>query len=144
MQQFTMMIVAVLIALCAGCGGSGGGGVTTPSAGGPHALGARGVPGGTVTVTSDGALTPGAATLFHITLGGGLTPTQVAAWIGTEPVDGAVGTAAVPTATGAGTYDVSLLMPATIPVGSHVWVRLVFTDGSVIETGADDFPLVRP
>ena len=143
MRTCTSLVVAVLVALCAGCGGSGGDdGVTAPPSG-PITLGSRGVPGGTVAVSSAGAITAGTVNTFRLVLDGGLVPTQVTAWIGSELQNGEVGTSAIPT-TNPGTYEINLLVPQAIPASSHVRVRLGFADGSVIETGADDFLLNRP
>ncbi len=144
---FRNSLVAALVAFTAGCGGTGGGsggttGVDVMPSGGATSLGSRGVPGGTVTVFSDRAIIAGAENTFHLVLSNGMIPTQVTAWIRTPTDDGA-GIPATPSQTGPGTYDINLMMPVTVVTGSHVWVRLTFADGSVIETGTEDFPLTR-
>lgn len=148
---FRHTLLAALISLSAGCGGGGdnaaggvdrGNGGTNPPPVAAKALGSRGVPGGTVAVSSAGAITPGAVCTFHLVIGGGLVPTQVRAWIGADDLPTGTGIQAVPTSTGTGAYDVSLPVPSSLAAGSHVWVRLAFADGSLIETGAEDFPLV--
>jgi hypothetical protein len=134
-------VFAGLLMLCAGCGTSGGTGDLTSLSGGPTTIGVRGVPGGTVSVSSDRAVVPGASNVFHVVLSNGMVPTQVRAWMAAAPPGDDPGFQATPAATGAGTYDVSLTVPSPLAVGSRVWVRLTFANGAVIETGSDDFPI---
>jgi hypothetical protein len=131
-------LIAAVAAVCAGCGGVSGGGVQVTHPGGQ--LGSRGVPGGTIAVSTAGAVVAGSPATFHVTCSG-LAPTGVSAWIETgEPVEGAEevpGSAATPA--GAEAYDVVLAVPS--PVAGHLRVRVACADGSVIETGSSDFPL---
>lgn len=138
---------AILLLACAGCGSSGGdaptggGGATPPPAGG-SSLGSRSVPGGTIAVAAAGAVQPGADNVFRITLGGGMpAPGEVRAWIGVGYDPAIAGIVATPVAGAPGAYDVALAVPAPLAAGVHVWVRLTFSDGSLIETGSEDFPL---
>lgn len=129
-------------AVLAGCGevtGGVGSGSDHPAVPGSE-LGSRGVPGGTIAVSTSGALVAGAPATFHVACTG-LAPTAVSAWIETsDPVEGAdpvAGTAATPA--GAEVYDVVLGMPS--PLAGRVRVRVACADGSVVETGSSDFAL---
>jgi hypothetical protein len=59
LQLTAVIIIAALHAGCAGHGGGDGGG---PSGGSQRNLGSRGVPGGDISVTSNGVIVPGAVT----------------------------------------------------------------------------------
>lgn len=155
----TRLVIAATILLgLAACGGGGatsgapvGGLAPAPAVATPvvvqpavatTSLGTRGVPGGAITVTQVGTAAPGAPAAFRLALGA-LAPARVLAWIGAEgDLISSPGVPAVPTAT-AGTWEVTLVLPAPLVAGSHVWVRLEFADGAVIETGADDFRLTK-
>lgn len=140
-----ILLIVALASIIAGCGGSGGGaGGATSTPGGSGVLGSRGVPGGTVTVEQESPGPAGAGSRFRLTLGSGLNPTQVTAWIGTADLPSDAGTQALPVADQAGAYEAAMAAPSPLPAGSHVWVRLSFADGSIIETGAEDFPLTTP
>ncbi|MBA3938094.1 MAG: hypothetical protein H0X38_11575 [Planctomycetes bacterium] len=144
------ILTALLLATLIGCGGPGAGGGATAGSGGTtpppsdhgQALGTRAVPGSTVTVASDGPLQAGAAARFHLSVSTPVpVPLEVRAWIGGAYDPAIVGIQATPVAIG--TYDVTVPIPSPIPIDSHVWVRMVFADGSVIETGREDFMLVQ-
>jgi hypothetical protein len=116
----TLIACSALITLTA-CGGGGGGDGPHPAAPG----GTRGVPGGTVSVAA------AADAKFRIT-------TDLAGVATVEAFSGNDYAAAVPlvvTADGPGAWTVQ---PGT---ASSLLVRLSLSDGSIIETGRDDFPL---
>jgi hypothetical protein len=142
-----LLIATTLLASLAGCGGSspsapGAAGGGNPPAPQGRSFGTRNVPGGTIAVSTAGPLQPGAANPFRLALSGGMpAPATVSAWIAAAYDAAAVGTLATPVAGAAGSYDVALALPAPLPAGSNVWVRLGFADGSLIETGGEDFPL---
>lgn len=144
MRIFHHVVVTIMLANLMGCSGSSAGGGTTPSTE-THGqvLGARGVPGGTVTVSRAGPLQHGAANVFQITLSSDMpVPAEVRAWIGIAYDSTAEGIVATPVANMTASYEVSVMVSSPVGVGSHVWVRLSFADGSVVETGSADFPLV--
>ncbi len=145
-----IIAIVVLVMSLAGCGdssapsaGSGqssGNGNGAPGPGTSQVLGTRGVPGGTITVSCDSALQPGANVVFHLALSAGMpAPSAVQAWIGVAYDPAATGVAATPAATGV--WDAAIVIPSSVTAGSHVWVRLTFADGSVVETGSEDFML---
>ena len=150
-KEFTMrihnLVAAILLVSVVGCGGSSGGstgagGVTAMPGVQGQMLGSRSVPGGTITVSTDGPVQPSAAKVFHLALSAGMpVPTGVRAWIGIAYDPMAEGIQATPVATVPGSYDVTVTVPSLVAAGSHVWVRLSFADGSVVETGSEDFPL---
>jgi hypothetical protein len=135
-----LVVVAIILILVA-CGGSSGDGDATATPG-LHDLGSRGVPGGTVAVAAAGPVQQGMATIFRLALSPGMpTPTAVRAWIGVAYDPTADGIQATPVATAPGSYEATITVPSPVAAGSHIWVRLLFADGSVIETGNEDFLL---
>ncbi|HEX3133192.1 MAG TPA: hypothetical protein VHX44_06365 [Planctomycetota bacterium] len=80
--------------------------------------------------------------VFHIALSSNMpVPTTVKAWIGLVYDPAAEGIQAVTVTTAPGSYDVPLMVSSPMVTGSQVWIRLSFADGSVVETGSEDFPL---
>lgn len=78
-------------------------------------------------------------TIFRVTVTGtNQIPTQLSARIGSTYDDQA--TLREATQVSAGTFEVEF-PTASIVAGVHVWVRATYPDGSVCETGADDFGL---
>ncbi len=142
MTRIILVASGLLILTACGSGGGGGGGDSESPAPetGSAALGSRAVPGGSVTVTKSGPSTAGRQS-FRVTLVSDPLPTDVRTWIGTEYDPAATGMAAVPVAGSPGVYDIALSVPSPLPAQAHVWVRMVHADGSVIETGHDDFRL---
>jgi hypothetical protein len=149
-MRMHFMATVVLALSLAGCGGSSapaggsgdGSGNHDPGRSTGQVLGTRGVPGGTITVSCDGPLQPGTSALFHLALSAGMpAPSSVQAWIGVAYDPAAVGVAATPVAATPGTWDAAVTIPSPVTAGSHVWVRLTFADGSVVETGGEDFML---
>lgn len=149
MRLHHLVVATLLTAGLAGCGGSAGGdgsaaaaGATPPAGAHGQLLGSRSVPGGMVTVSSSGPLQPGSDNVFRLTLSLDMpTPSAVAAWIGIAYDPAATGIPATPVATTPGSYDVAIPVPSPVAAASHVWVRLTFSDGSVVETGSEDFML---
>jgi hypothetical protein len=142
-MRFHHGIIAAFLACLAGCNASSAGGNSTAQPGvHGQVLGTRGVPGGTVTVSTDGPLQPGAAAVFHLALSPDMpAPAAVRAWIGVAYDPTAAGIPATPVETAPGSYEVAATVPSPVAAGSHVWIRLSFADGSVVETGSEDFPL---
>lgn len=53
--------------------------------------------------------------------------------------EGATATTVV--ATGAGIWDATVTLPSPLPAGCAILVRLTFSDGNVVESSRDAFPL---
>lgn len=130
------------ILLLTGCGaGTGAGGAPAPGTPPPtlRTLGSRAVPGGMVTVTTADALSAGGSATLHIVLDGFASgPAAVEGRLGAMEYDPSATLTAARVADGG--YDLSLIVPEA---ATRAWVRLTFADGSVVETGAEDFPIVR-
>ena len=120
MRTLLAVIVSIMLAAC----GSGGGGAGASAPAAP-AAGARGIPGGSVNVTA------AADARLRIT-------TDLAGVATVEALGGNDYATAIPlpvTADGAGAWTVQ-------PGGAgSLLIRFRLGDGSVIETGRDDFPL---
>lgn len=127
-----LSVAALLIAMTA-CGGGGGGGTLSPppSGGGGHVL-----PGATVQVQSTSAVAAGATATFRVSVQGAIS--DIAVFIGPTWEDAV---AAQVVALTADTWNVHVVVPAPLPEGSAVLVRLSFADGSVVETSTTAFPL---
>ena len=50
-------------------------------------------------------------------------------------------TAATVVAAGAGIWDATVTLPSPLPAGSAILVRLTFSNGNVVESSRDAFPL---
>ncbi len=130
---------AVLTLLLVGCGNGGGGG---GSAGGgpatPPALGTASMPGATLMVTKTaGTVGPGATITIRATSADvGIATVQML--VGT---DWESATAATVVSPGPGIWDATVTLPSPLPAGSTILVRLSFTDGNVVESSWDAFPL---
>jgi hypothetical protein len=130
--------VCFALVVIAGCSGGGGEGGPAPVSG-DRSLGSRPVPGGTIAVVR--RADTGVATPFRITFTGGVQPGAVLVRLGAAYDAGAATTAASVVAGTPGVYEVELSVPATPPAGTRVWVRLSWADGTVVESGLDDFAL---
>ena len=132
---------AVLTIFLAGCGGGGGGGGGGGSAVGPStlpALGTAALPGATLVVTkTSGTVAAGATITIRATSPDpGIATVELlvgADWEGA--------TAATVVATGAGIWDATVSLPSPLPAGCAILVRLTFSDGNVVESSWDAFPL---
>lgn len=138
----TASAAAVLLIL-AGCGGGGGGGSDSPTGGGPAApatvpLGSRSLPDCDVAVERLTASAPGTWTFrMRLTPVTG-TVASVAVRLG-EAYAAAGYAAATPVVGQANVYDITLSRPETPPPQIRAWVRITMANGSVLESGVDDF-----
>jgi hypothetical protein len=135
-SRWLLFISALFIIGLSGCGGDAGGGGNQTGANTPHLLGQRAVPGGSIRVSGTTAVTVGSSSTFHLVLSGfAQLPRSVQARTGKAYDDAVPMVSATPSGDG-----YALVLPVTDAAGC-VWVRLEFADGSVIESGASDFPL---
>lgn len=138
-------LVLLLSLLLAACGGGGGGGAGSGSAGSPPpaqvALGSRAMPDGTVSVAVEGGIRAAASNTFLVSVPAdypAIAKVEAGWAVAGAPI---VSLAAVTTARSPDCYAVSLDLPAAIPAGTRVFVRLTHVDGNVIESGIYDFLL---
>ena len=134
-----LFLAGAVLALAA-CGGSGGGGsnVTPPPS--TPTLGSRALPGSTVTVTPETAITAGQPASVLISAPDLPAGAAVAAAIG---VDRDTATAVAVTALAANQWRAGLTLPNPLPAGTCVLVTVTLADGSVLESGYEDFVLAR-
>ena len=128
---------AALTIVLAGCGGGGGGG----SAVGPStlpALGTAALPGATLVVTKTSGTVGAGATITIRATSADPGIATVEMLVGTN-WEGA--TAATVVAAGAGIWDATVTLPSPLPAGSAILVRLIFSNGNVVESSRDAFPL---
>jgi len=101
-------------------------------------FGSRGIPEGVVTVTAPTGKGV-SVTTFRLTVTETKQfPTQVSARIGNGYDENATLRDAIQITPGIFELD---FPTANIVTGAHVWVRATYANGSVCETGADDFGL---
>lgn len=136
-----------LVSLFAGCGGASGG--DAPASGGNGnqnvvtantnvTLGSRTVQDGTISVSIEGRLALGASNPVLVTLSNGFpsqSMVQITYTTGEEVPGTGVNTASV----GSGRFRQYLVLPATLAPKARIFVRLTAVDGSVIESGREDF-----
>ena len=129
-------LLTIFLVGCGGGGGGGGGSVVMPST--PPALGTAALPGATLVVTK---------TSGTVAAGGTITIRATSADPGIATVEMLVGTnwegatAATVVAASAGIWDASVTLPSPLPAGTAVLVRLTFSNGNVVESSRDAFPL---
>jgi hypothetical protein len=133
--------LATILALAACGGGHGGGAAAAPPS--SNQLGERAVPGYTLRVArlagaAGDAITARVQVIAAI---GQPPPATVSCWIGSAYDPSASPTTANAVVGATDRFDAVLTMPQPPPAGAAVWVRLTFPDGSVLEAGADAFPL---
>ena len=110
---------------------------------------AQGLRAAPILVAAGAVLGPRVAVLSGVTVGAGATITirATSADPGIATVEMLVGTnwegatAATVVAAGAGIWDASVTLPSPLPAGSAVLVRLTFSNGNVVESSRDAFPL---
>lgn len=137
------LIISSLLA-SAGCGSGGGGDGGGAEGGGipPPAvttLGTADLMGTKVTVSAASTLTPGASADFTVQLGsGGVgTPGSVEVLFG-DDYDTAVPATTV-AANGPNRWSARVQLPRKLTAGSGVLVRIMLTDGNILESGQGDF-----
>ncbi len=143
-----VLAIPTLIALAA-CGivKQGAGAGVDGGGGGPSSasLGERAVPGYAISVDHLSEIHPGQPCSVRVTVSPDAGESAVASlevWLGTTTYDPSAATlAALPVPGLIGDYDVTVDLPASLPVDATVWIRLTTVDGAVLEVGRDAFPL---
>ena len=141
MRNYLGLAVLVLsLTACGGGGGdSGGGSSATPPASTPT-LGSRVMPGATMTVTPETAISAGqpASVLISVTdLPAGATLTA------TVGADRDTAVAATITTLATNQWRAAMTLPSPLSVGTCVLVTVTLANGSVLESGLEDFVLVH-
>ncbi len=139
----TYLVVAVLAMSLTACGGgdsasASDGTVASPPPG--TTLGSRAMPGSTITVTPETAISAGQPLIVLISapdLAPGATLTA------TVGADRETAMAAMLTTLPANQWRAAVTLPSPLPVGTSVLVTVTLADGSVLESGLEDFVLAR-
>lgn len=128
--------LALSLTACGGGSDENGSGAppSTPT------LGSRAMPGSTVTVTPEAAIHAGQETSLLIAAPDLPAGATVAAAIG---LDRDTATALTLTALAANQWQTVVTLPDPLPAGTCVLVTLTLADGSVLESGYEDFVLAR-
>lgn len=135
------VVCALLLGACGGGGGGGGGAPAPATPPGETALGSRAMPDGVIRLSLLTPMRAGAEAVVAIEVPS-TYPTVSRAEAGVATDAGlvtALSSAAIPVAPGR--YQVAVTMPAQLPAGRRIFVRLVHGDGAVVESGLDDFHL---
>ena len=130
--------LALALTACGGGGDSASDGTVTPPPG--TTLGSRAMPGSTITVTPESAISAGQPLSVLITapdLPAGATLTA------TVGADRDTATAATLTPLPGNQWRAAMTLPSPLPVGTSVLVTVTLADGSVLESGVEDFVLAR-
>lgn len=148
-----IMFFSIFLVFCfIGCGGSGGGGASSdtdasnsgdtnqnlvPNTGGVS-LGSRTVQNGIMSVSVEGRVVPGASNSIEVTLSSGF-PSQVVVQIAYTNSEEVPNTGVDAVSVGSGRFRQNLVLPATLASNARIFVRLTGGDGSIIESGREDF-----
>ena len=138
----TYLVLAVLAMSLSACGGGGDSasdGTVTSSPPGTT-LGSRAMPGSTITVTPETTISAGQPLSVLISapdLPAGATLTA------TVGADRDTATAATITTLTANQWRAAMTLPNPLPVGTSVLVTVTLADGSVLESGLEDFVIAR-
>ena len=139
----TYLGLAVLALSLTACGGDGGGDGGSSSATPPPTsptLGSRAMPGTTVTVTPETAISAGQPASVLISAPDLPAGATLTAAVG---VDRDTAATATITALSANQWRAAMTLPSPLPLGTCVLVTMTLADGSVLESGRDDFVLAR-
>lgn len=131
----TLFVFAALALVLTSCGG---GGDSTSDVTPGTALGSRAMPGSTITVTPETAISPGqplSVLISSTDLPNGAT---VTAAVG---VDRETATAVSVTPLPSNQWRATITLPNPLPAGTGVLVTVTLADGSVLESGTTDFVL---
>jgi len=135
-----LAVLALSLTACGGGDGDGGdGGNVTPPPSTPT-LGSRVMPGTTVTVTSETAINAGQPASVLISVPDMPAGATLTAAVG---VDRDTAAAVTITALPANHWRAAMTLPSPLLVGTCVLVTVTLADGSVLESGMEDFVLAR-
>ena len=130
--------LALALTACGGGGDSASDGTVTPPPG--TTLGSRAMPGSTITVTPESAISAGQPLSVLITAPDLPAGATLTATVGTDR-DTAI--AATLTPLPGNQWRAEMTVPSPLPVGTSVLVTVTLADGSVLESGLEDFVLAR-
>ena len=140
MRTSLVLVLAVYALAVTACGGGGDaasdGNATPPPS--PSTLGSRAMPGSTITVTLETALIAGQPARVLISAPDLPTGSTLTATVGTKRDTAAQMTI---TALPANQWRAAITLPDPLPIGTGVLVTATLADGSVLETGKEDFVL---
>ena len=137
----TYLVVAALAIALTACGGgdnASDGTVTSPPPG--TTLGSRAMPGPTITVTPETAITAGQPASVLITAPDLPAGAMLTATVG---ADRDIATAATITPLPDNHWRAAMTLPTPLPVGTSVLLTFTLADGSVLESGLEDFVLAH-
>ena len=135
----TYLGLAVLAFFLTACGGGSGGGSGTSPPSTPT-LGSRAMPGTNVTVTPETAISAGQSASVLISATDLPTGATLTAVVG---VDRETAAPATITVLPANQWRAAMTLPSPLPVGTCVLVTVTLANGSVLESGIEDFVLTR-
>ena len=136
----TYLVVAVLAMSLTACGGGGDSDGTVASPPPGTTLGSRAMPGSTITVTPETAIIAGQLVSVLISAPDLPAGATLSATVG---ADRETATAATLTALPVNQWRAALTLPNPLPFGTSVLVTVTLADGSVLESGLEDFVLAR-
>ena len=140
----TYLVVAALAISLTACGGGGGdsagdgGNVTPPPP--TTTLGSRAMPGSAITVTPETAIIAGQPASVLISAPDLAAGATLSAAVGADRETAAPVTI---TALPANQWRAAMTLPNPVPIGTCVLVTVTLADGSVLESGLEDFVLAR-
>ena len=136
----TYLVVAVLAMSLSACGGGGDGASDGPANPPPsnQSIGSRMMPGCNITVTSETAIVAGQPVSVLISAPDLPAGATLSATVGAERD---TATAVTLTALPANQWRAAMTLPSPLPVGTSVLVTVTLADGSVLESGLEDFVL---
>ena len=132
--------LAISLTACGGGGGdaAGGGNATPPPS--TSTLGSRAMPGAAITVTPETAIIAGQPASVIISAPDLAPGATLSATVGADRDTAAPATI---TALPANQWRAAMTLPNPLPVGTCVLVTVTLADGSVLESGLEDFVIVR-
>ena len=139
----TYLVFAALAISLTACGGGGGDSASDGNATPPPpatALGSRAMPGSAITVTPETTIIAGQPASVLISAPDLAAGATVSASVGADR------DTAVPvtiSALPANQWRAAMTLPNPLPIGTCVLVTVTLADGSVLESGLDDFLLAR-
>ena len=143
MRTSTVLVAVILTLAVTACGGGGGDGASDGPGNPPpsyQSIGSRVMPGCTLTVTPETAISAGQPVSLLIAAPDLPAGATLTASLGTNRD---TATAATLTALPANQWRAAMTLPNPLPNGSCVLVKVTLADGSVLESGLEDFVLQR-
>lgn len=107
----------------------------------PVDLGVRATPMGTIKVVKISNATDPALKCALTITDASIPPVKMEARVGTEYDASAPMTEAMPLESESNTFEWTAPIAQSLVAGSHVWIRATWDDGTVVESGLEDFVL---